>query len=312
MGEKSKTIGEMGEDYKEKFFSKIGWTHVSDSIDIPYKTEKLKTDGGGKPKTSHGIDAVYSYFDVYKRKCIYVVVSAKASTWLQTNKNPKTVSTLAKKVGDWIQELNAKVTFAGLSQEFHEMLGIDPSSNFEFVGLLFYYSYEGFKDDTYSRVLSSVPIKRSFDFRETIYVVSNREIEKISSVINHLQNKGASEPFKYYYPNLDLYSPESSWGFAPTLEQLFSSMLVTRINEQTIVSYFGETDADSIQMLLATLGHFQIFREDSLEIAIYSNQSFDEPSIKRKIEDSQIIFGENVSSAKVVGIDRVTPRFEVR
>ena len=54
MGEKSKKIGEYGEDYAEKFFNSVGWDSLSKGIELKCSNE-LHQNKNGNPSRTHGI-----------------------------------------------------------------------------------------------------------------------------------------------------------------------------------------------------------------------------------------------------------------
>ena len=62
MGEKSKNSGELGEAYVTNFLKLIGWATSQENESIGcVESDKHNTNGAQKGKTTHGIDALYTY-----------------------------------------------------------------------------------------------------------------------------------------------------------------------------------------------------------------------------------------------------------
>lgn len=61
MGEWSKKIGEYGEDVVKTFFSVIGWNDLTSGVQLTCLNKEKHLNDKGNPKTTHGIDFLYSY-----------------------------------------------------------------------------------------------------------------------------------------------------------------------------------------------------------------------------------------------------------
>ena len=302
MGETSKTIGELGEEFQNQFLELVRWEFVKGAFDIEYETDILKTSGG-KAKKTHGIDGVCKYEDPYVNREIYVIVSTKSIAWKKTNTSEerKTVGAIAKKIQEWTDELNSKVAIARRASDFKSKIGVDEGAVFDVVGLLFYFVHdELFKDEVYREVLEKSAVTRS-DLVETVYVLSNREITRANTVINHLHSKRkiSSDSIEYNYPSTDLFPSKKYWCDYLTLPHYFSMFWYMRISNESYVAYFGDLDQQSIDYFMASLAHFQVFRETKVSILIYKKQSLNDADIKSMFHNREVEFGEVLSTLEV-------------
>ncbi|WP_009959055.1 hypothetical protein [Verrucomicrobium spinosum] len=62
MGEKSKNVGDQGEELVKGFLQKIGWSPVADGFDIECEfSQQHKGKGSSSPRSTHGIDLAFTY-----------------------------------------------------------------------------------------------------------------------------------------------------------------------------------------------------------------------------------------------------------
>lgn len=300
-GETSKSIGEIGEKLAVDFLDKLGWEFVKGSVDIEFESTRI-VDVEGKPKPKHGIDGIYRYFDNYQNRFVYVVVSAKNLSWYRnaTNKDLKSSGAIASQISDFALELNGRVGIAKMAPDFRLKASIPESEPFDVVGLLVYYVHQGFDEDKYIEVLKKISLPRNPDFEETIYSLSNSDLNKIQSMLHQIERKSnTGDSLQVNCPTTDLHTQVAPWADAFTLPQLFSMWSFVRASDKSFVFYLGDTDGASIDYFISSLAHFQIFRVSAITIFIYRKQKLGDPELKAKWEGRTIKSGDHQTELTV-------------
>ena len=200
MGEKSKKIGEIGENIVANFFMLLGWSNaLSGQSLICKKSQKhaRKVSKTGK-RESHGIDYLYCYKSPLEGSTVEsAVISVKHSENAYEN-NPK--GTFKLHAEDLIQTLEC-YKHSELKKQQHELLGRTTKSRDS--GVLFWLSSH---DETYDDVVSKIANSRldpDWGF-ESFHVVDNRRIQFIYETLMFLRNKFGADRLNFYYPETSL------------------------------------------------------------------------------------------------------------
>jgi hypothetical protein len=196
MGEKSKKIGEIGENIVEKFFSLIGWENAlaGQTIDC-LKPKKHAHDGTKtKQRCEHGIDFLHSYKSPLESSTIEsLVVSVKHSDNQYPN-NPKT------KFKEYITDIAYAIEcFSRSDLKAEHLKSYQGANRQKNTGVLFWLSSN---DETYHDVVSRLDnCKLDDDLKfDTIYVVDNRKVEFIFDVISFIKLKFNDKQILFHYP----------------------------------------------------------------------------------------------------------------
>ena len=182
MGEKSKKIGEYGEDYAEKFFNSVGWDSLSKGIELKCSNE-LHQNKNGNPSRTHGIDFLYTYQSpLVDGQLNNVIISVKDQNYPN---NPNT------KFREFMKELIAMLECYDCSEEKQKVLKIYRCNSINDVGILFWINNTGKSDTDLIKSVSSVRLEDTRD--NTIYLVDNRRATFILEVIAMLECYDCSE-----------------------------------------------------------------------------------------------------------------------
>jgi hypothetical protein len=224
MGERSKTIGEIGENITKNFFDLIGWSHTLSNKSLgclkPQKHAN-KSSKKGKRET-HGIDCLYSYRSPLENKTINNVVLSVKNTDAPYPNNP--VSKFKEYIADLAQTIEC---FTGSQLKVEQLKKIKHCKKSNDIGVIFWLSQS---DETYDDVAAKlVNCRVDSDLKfGSIYLVDNQRIKFIFQVVNHL---------KLSFPNCEIlfYYPDTSMNYADSkIERHGKSLPVEYINSPII------------------------------------------------------------------------------
>lgn len=262
MGEKSKKIGEIGENIVGNFFSLLGWEGALSGQVLPCKKSSKHAREGSKSgkRESHGIDYLYCYRSPLEGSTAEsAVVSVKHSGNPYEN-NPKT--TFKSHAKDLAETLEC-YKHSELKKQQHELLGRTTKSRDS--GVLFWLSSS---DDTYDDVVSKVAnsrLEQDWNF-ESFHVVDNHRIGFIYDTIRFLRQEYDLARLHYYYPETSLSYVDKSisrFGKVCPLEFLTSPLIPLIIRAQS------EHDQD-----IFCLSSIEGFAQDSLRRLIQAAKEY--------------------------------------
>jgi len=262
MSEKSKTIGEIGENIVGKFFLLLGWEGALSGQVLPCKksSKHAKVSSKRGKRNSHGIDYLYCYRSPLESSTVKnAVISVKHSGNPYEN-NPKATFKLHAK--DLIETLEC-YKHSELKKQQQELLGRTTKSRDS--GVLFWLSSS---DDTYDDVVSQVANSR-FDTDcnfESFHVVDNHRIKFIYDTMAFLIKKYSATRLNYYYPETSLSYVDKSisrFGKVCPLEFLTSPLI------PLIIRAKSEHDQD-----IFCLSSIENFAQDSLRRLIQAAKEY--------------------------------------
>lgn len=262
MGEKSKKIGEIGENIVGNFFYLLGWEGALSAQSLPCKKPSKHVREGSKSgkRESHGIDYLYCYRSPLEGSTAEsAVISVKHSERPYEN-NPK--HTFKSHAKDLIEILEC-FKYSELKKRQHELLGKTTKSRDS--GVLFWLSSS---DDTYDDVVSKVVntrIEADWNF-ESFHVVDNYRIKFIYDTIKFLRKEYGAARLNYYYPETSLSYVDKSisrFGKLCPLEFLTSPLIPLIIRAQS------EQDQD-----IFCLSSLEAFAQDSLHRLIQAAKEY--------------------------------------
>lgn len=256
MGEKSKKIGEIGENIIDNFFALLGWEGAlpGQSLVCKKPTKHARPDSKTGKRESHGIDYLYCYRSPLEGSTAEsAVVSVKHSEKPYKN-NPK--STFKSHAEDLVQALEC-YKHSELKKQQHELLGRTTKSRDS--GVLFWLSSS---DDTFDDVVSKIANSRlepDWNF-ESFHVVDNRRIQFVYETITFLRENKGKDRLYFYYPETSLSYVDKSiprFGKVCPLEFLTSPVIPLIVkakseHEQDLfcLSSIEEFDQDSLRRLI--------------------------------------------------------------
>lgn len=262
MGEKSKKIGEIGENIVGNLFNLLGWEGALPGQVLPCKKPSKHAREGSKSgkRETHGIDYLYCYKSPLEGSTAEsAVVSVKHSGNPYEN-NPKT--TFKSHAKDLTETLEC-YKHSELKRQQHELLGRTTKSRDS--GVLFWLSSS---DDTYDDVVSRVANSRlapDWNF-ESFHVVDNQRINFIYDTVRFLRQEYGAPRLNYYYPETSLSYVDKSiprFGKVCPLEFLTSPLIPLIIRAES------EHDQD-----IFCLSSIEGFAQDSLRRLIQAAKEY--------------------------------------
>ncbi|QSV55306.1 MAG: hypothetical protein HEP80_16905 [Dolichospermum sp. UKL201] len=243
MGEWSRRIGEIGEEIVREFLELIGWGDSQRNLTLPcMKGPRHKN--GERPRTTHGIDYLFSYESQLSNRTLdHLVISVKY-TLDSYPKNPNS---------------KFKEHFLDLAKTMECFKGseIRQSSNSQFsgidnareIGVLFWLSNDASgTGDILQRVAGVRGIE---DYKyNSIYVVDNKCISFIYDVIKYLSTNKPNSEIEFFYPNTGKnYNPinKQSSGKILPVEFVNSGVLPLKLSNKDDSKTFVVAVTDDFQ-----------------------------------------------------------------
>lgn len=193
MGEWSKKIGEHGEARLEKFFQIVGWDSMQKGISTKCNNSEHLNEQS-KPKETHGIDFLFTYINpLVSGELTNVVISCKYST----HKYPKSPTSVFK---GYIQDLTDTMDCFDVSDIKNNILGGFEYSSIKDIGVLAWLSNAKVDNNDLIRAVAGARIKESAPLK-TVFIIDNKRVEFILSVIQCIKVRYANYRHYFYYPN---------------------------------------------------------------------------------------------------------------
>ncbi|AUI88142.1 hypothetical protein BS333_17435 [Vibrio azureus] len=196
-GERSKTIGEVGESIAENFFSKIGWGLPQKGIYYPcIKRQKhaLSTSKSGE-KTQHGIDFQFSYKSLLESETLnHLIISVKHA------KDSKYPASATAKFKGYIQDLvHTRECFLRSGERRELNVDYKGCKRINDIPVLFYISSCDHEDFDFVSKLQSSRFMNDYDIGE-LYIVDNRRVSFILNVLTYIESKHSDWDWNFFNP----------------------------------------------------------------------------------------------------------------
>lgn len=228
MGEWSKKIGEYGENVTEKFFSVIGWHDLSKGIELPCLNSDKHLNENGNPKTTHGIDFLYSYMNQFvSGQLNNIVISSK----YKTIKYPNSPTGIFK---DFMDDLITTLECFDSSTLKDSIRDGFSCSSINDVGVLFWLNNQEESNDDLISIVSSARISDTYTDK-TIYIMDNKRVAFILEVMKYIKTMSDIFDYNFYYPNTGQnINPQSRENVGKTLpvEYLNSSIIPIKLTNK--------------------------------------------------------------------------------
>ncbi|WP_419240490.1 hypothetical protein [Photobacterium leiognathi] len=209
MGERSKTIGEIGENIAGNFCDLVGWSNpqLGVSIDCIYKQKHALDSSKKGEKSTHGIDILHSYqSSLEEGTANTLLISVKH---IKETKYPESVTV---KVKGYFKDLLDTVDCykkSKLKKSFiAKHIGCKTLNE---IPVLFYISSH--KDDSehsnYIEKIKSTSFLSDHDVRE-LYVIDNNKLTFILNSLDYIKNKKSDYEWFFYSPYTGMNIAESA------------------------------------------------------------------------------------------------------
>ncbi len=298
MGEWSKKVGEKGEEIVGEFLHLIGWGNAQNNITLD--CIKGKNHGTSKsPKTTHGIDYLFSYkSQLLERTLDNAVISVKNTS----NSYPSSPNSKFKEhFADLAKTLDCFKRSTIRRNVNNNFYGIDNSRD---VGVLFWISLS---DSGNKDIISQVASVRNIDSYnyKTIYIVDNKRASFIYNTINYLKNLRPDSDIEFCYQNTGKNNNPTdrlTSGKILPVDFINSGILLIKLtnpdNTKTlVVSVIDEFDKNNCKRLMGlALSIAQGFANDSL--ILFSN--YDPLIHDNQVKEAKSSFIDNRFTGSVI------------
>ncbi len=249
MGEWSKKIGEYGENVVKTFFSVVGWSDLATGVTLPCLSNGKHLNENDNPKTTHGIDFLYSYMNpLVSGQLNNILISSK----YKTEKYPNSPTKLYK---EFMEDLITTIECYSFSEIKNSVLSSFQFSNINDVGVLFWLND---KADSNDDLISVVATARVIDTQSNnaIYIMDNKRVAFILEVMKFVKTKSDKFDYLFYYPN-------TGQNINPLNRQNAGKVLPVEYLNSTIIPIrlVNKDNPKEICLLLATVDNFE---EDDL------------------------------------------------
>ncbi|WNP27011.1 hypothetical protein RNZ41_07910 [Moraxella sp. DOX410] len=276
MGETQNTA-RMAEFLADEIFKWFKWKRVG-TTNVDFNCV-LKEKHNNK---THPIDAVFTYFNPYSGKQVY----------LNTDLKSYAKSTLSgKNFTDELNSLGKSIECAEISSEWKDNFVVAIDKPYIIDGLLFIFNHDNSSGKELDDILNQLKIdKINIKKGQRLIIFSPREIDYFYTIVNDIKNFKAQEKFKsfddytFFYPDLKKSrrhnTNDDEWQNPATYELLTAPWLIVKYNnpsskfkESYIVYYNGRGDSvDEFIYLIDTLSAYQLVSSDKeVQVRFYNS-----------------------------------------
>lgn len=195
MGERSKVIGEFGEDLVSHLLDLIGWKPRISNRDIPCNNSENHASKS-KARREHGLDYIYSYKSSLEDDTLFhTIISSKYST-----KQYPVPSKLVNDFKSYFNELAMAIECFRVS-ELKEKLSENSKRHkrVSYTGVLFWLSHGSEEDRSILDSLYNVQQIDNIDYG-TIYLVDNERASFLYNSINYFYKCNNFKNVDFLYP----------------------------------------------------------------------------------------------------------------
>lgn len=206
-GERSKSIGEVGESIAEKFFNKIGWGLPPKGVFFPCtkpKSHALATSKSGE-KTQHGIDFQVSYKSSLESETLnHLVISVKH---LKDSCYPNSATL---KFRQHISDLIHTTECFQRSRNRREInIDYNGCRKINDIPVLFYISSKDHENSDFVSRLHNSRFLNDYDVKE-LYIVDNKRVSFILNTLNYIETNHSDWDWYFFHPLTGMNISDSS------------------------------------------------------------------------------------------------------
>ena len=245
MGEWSKKIGEYGENVVKTFFHVIGWNDLTTGVTLPCLSNSKHLNEKGNPKTTHGIDFLYSYISpLVSGQLNNVLISSK----YKTSKYPNSPTKLFK---GFMGDLITTIECYNISELKSDTITAYQYSTINDIGVLFWLNNN---PDSADDLISIIASSRIIDTQSNnaIYIMDNKLIAFILEVMKFVKTKSDKFDYSFYYPN-------TGQNINPLQRENVGKALPAEYLNSTVIpiKLVNKDNPKEISWLLATSDNFE-------------------------------------------------------
>ncbi|MCD4746185.1 MAG: hypothetical protein K8R58_07785 [Bacteroidales bacterium] len=245
MGEWSKKIGEYGENVVKTFFSVIGWNDLATGVTLPCLNNNIHLNENGNPKTTHGIDFLYSYINpLVSGQLNNVLISSK----YKTEKYPNSPTKLFK---EFMEDIITTIECYSLSEIKNSSSSAYQYSSINDVGILFWLNNNPESTDDLISIIASARIIDT-QSNNAIYIMDNKRVAFVLEVMKFVKTKNDKFDYFFYYPN-------TGQNINPLKRENVGKVLPVEYLNSTIIpiKLVNKDNPKEISWLLATADNFE-------------------------------------------------------
>ena len=231
--------------------------------------------------STHPVDVIYSYFDPYLNKTIYLNTDLKS--YQKTTITPRKIRTA-------IKSLSRTIDCANSSPDWKDKY-LNKPENYEIRGMLFVYNHDDKYDKFFARHFKDIRLGNLLDKKnQIIHILEPKRLKYLFDVVSDMQHLYANDTFpkhnySFFYPELYLHKRNGdTFKYAASIELLTSPYMIVShedfvveneiiYNKGYIIYYNREGSCEhEFMYLFDTLSRFQM-----LGSKIRIRVAYDEP-----------------------------------
>jgi len=293
MGEKSKTVGDIGESIVSKLLDLIGWIPRQSNIDIGCK--KPIPHAINSARSTHGIDAVFQYnCPLFERRQQFVLVSSKYGESYPSSPNSKFQTHM--------RDLTQAVSCYQVSSHPGQLSNSNFGFTRRFSGVLFWLD----NDSEYASMIERLGEVRltSAELYDEVYLMDNERCAFIYNGLSFVKNTYHKSTMEFFHPqtgyNSTISARVTSSPILP-VQYINSSVLPVKIvtssrEEELIILCSDNLESDFLARLISMA---QSLSEGWSSRVTLLFPYYDETRHRSIVDSVKMRFRDNKFAAKV-------------
>lgn len=266
-GEKSKKLGDYGEEIVQKIFPLLGYHSVITNIDIPCfnNEEHKRADAKGNRRT-HGIDRLFSYVCPLRDNTIENLVISVKYQDNYPEEQDKITTLFRKHLNELVQTMECLPYSPEYSQRTASNNLFNPDN--KRTGVLFWLA----NDDSIDRgIIESLESFRTTDLNfESVYLVDNKRLNFIFLIFNYIKVSYPKERWEFYYPDTgynNLLSTKRYSGEILPVQFLNSKIIPIKLESKLLLFINESFSEENVRRMMGLAHNFT--RNFSGEVVIH-------------------------------------------
>lgn len=250
MGERSKSIGEHGENVVKNLLEIIGWGNAIKGIDIECSNgEEHKPEKNKGPRKEHGIDFVHSHISpLFDNTIHFHCISSKYTEDSAYTKNP------AKKFKDFLKDISTAVDCYSKSSHCKSIKRNQQSANSALYSGVLFWLHNSQDEDSYDDLLNkigNIRLPSDFTVHNPIYVVDNKQANFLFDCNNFMKNNFKNHEISYLY-----HKTGTNEGNPKNFNSSGSALPIELITSELLIYRADENNSDEVTVCILTLEEF--------------------------------------------------------
>lgn len=250
MGERSKNIGEHGENVVKNLLDIIGWNNAIKGVDVECSDgEEHKPLENKGPRKEHGIDFVhYHESPLFDKTIHFHCISSK---YKEDSSYPNSPT---KKFKEYLKDISTAVDCYSKSSQCKKVKRSQTTANNAFYSGVLFWLHNSQEEDSYENLLAKVDnirLPSDFTIHNPIHIVDNKQASFLFDCHNFMANTFKNHDISYLYQKTGTNegSPKdfNSSGTALPVELITSELFIYRADKR---------DSDEVTACILTLEKF--------------------------------------------------------